>query len=175
MSEAVRVTEAARRGMVTLRGDLSDPGLRAAVADVAGAEIPGPGRIALAGTGGVAWMSPDEVLLMLPADAVAGALGRIGVALAGVHHLAVDVSDARAVFVLEGAGAREVLAKIAPVDLHPAAFGPGDFRRTRLAQVAGAFWCEGEGRFGVVCLRSVADYVGALLRQSAADGVVGIF
>ncbi len=54
------------------------------------------------------------------------------------HHLAADVSDARAVFRIEGAKADQVLAKLCPVDL--ATLEPGELRRTRAAQVAAAFW-----------------------------------
>lgn len=172
---AVTVRDGGLRGMITLRGDLSDPDLRALCEEVTGAAFPDRNRAQVAGQAGLAWMSPDEVLVMVPHAGVGAALARIGAGLAGRHHLAVDVSDARAVIVLDGAGAREVLAKVAPVDLHPAAFRPGDFRRTRLGQVAGAFWCEAPDRFVVVCFRSVADYAFALLAQSAKDGPVGIW
>lgn len=172
---AASVRDAGPRGMITLRGDLADPDLRAICTEVTGAAFPDRNRVALAGEGGLAWMSPDEVLVMVPRAEAAAAVARIGDRLTGRHHLAVEVSDARAVIMLEGRGVREVLAKVAPVDLHPSAFGPGDFRRTRIGQVAGAFWCEAEDRFFVVCFRSVADYAFALLAQSARDGAVGLF
>jgi sarcosine oxidase subunit gamma len=61
-----------------------------------------------------------------------------------------------------------MLAKGTPVDLAPAAFGPGDFRRTRLGQVACAFWMPAPDAFGLICFRSVADHV-ALWLGTAAD------
>ena len=82
----------------------------------------------------------------------------------------IDVSDARALFRIDGPGAREVLAKGAPVDLSPAAFGPGDFRRTRLGQVACAFWTPDGTSFELVCFRSVAAYVFGLLENAAKPG-----
>ena len=161
-------------GMVALRGDLGDESLRAAIVAVAG--VPVPERLCIEGTSarGAAWMSPDELLLFLPRDEVATALSRLGQELSGTHHLALDVSDMRVCLRLEGPGAREVLAKLTPADLHPEAFGPGVFRRTHLGQVAAGIWIEGEGAC-VVCFRSVADYALALLRQSARDGAVGYF
>lgn len=170
---AVTIRDRGLVGMVTLRGDHGL--LRGPAEEAAGVAFPDRNRVNLAGDRGLFWMSPDEALLMLPYAEAGAAVARIGAALEARHHLAVNVSDARAVIGIEGPGAREVLAKVAPVDLHPLAFGPGDFRRTRVGQVAGAFWCEDEGRFGLICFRSVADYVFALLAQSARDGAVGAF
>lgn len=161
-------------GMVALRGDLGDDRLRDAVRALTGTEVPGPLRIEGGSARGAAWMSPDELLLFLPRDEVPAALARLAEALAGLHHLALDVSDLRACLALEGAQAREVLAKLTPADLHPDAFGPGSFRRTHLGQVAAGIWLEGGGA-RVVCFRSVADYALALLGQSAEDGPVGFF
>ena len=168
MPEAVRVSRVDPRGMVTLRGDLA--ALAGAVRAVTGCAVPEPRRVVLDGERGVAWMSPDELMLFVAPGAAAAAVEEIEAALAGVHHLAVDVSDARAVFRLEGAGAREVLAKGAPVDLAPAAFGVGDFRRTRLGQVAAAFWMPEAEVFELMCFRSVAGFVGAWLANAARAG-----
>ena len=88
-------------------------------------------------------------------------------ALAGKHHLAVDVSDARAVFRIEGPKAAEVLMKLRPVDLPPLA--PGELRRTRAAQVACAFWRDDDG-YTLVSFRSVAAYVMGLLQPFGPAG-----
>jgi len=77
---------------------------------------------------------------------------------------------------VRGPHAREVMAKLAPVDLAPAAFTPGMFRRTRMAQVPAAFWMPEEDVFRVVCFRSVAQYVFDLLSIAAQPGSeVGAF
>lgn len=161
-------------GMVALRGDLGDERLAAAVMAVAGVGVPDRLRIEGTSGSGAAWMSPDELLLFVPRDGVTAALTHFEVALAGTHHLALDVSDLRACIRLNGPAAREVLAKLSPADLHPNAFGPGVFRRTHLGQVAAAMWLEGEGA-RILCFGSVGHYALALLRQSAADGAVGFF
>lgn len=169
----VRVAEAGLRGMVTLRVDLGAATVTKAVRDAVGVEVPGVRRAVLAGDRGALWMSPDELLLLVPyADAPAAAL-RVAEALAEVHHLAVDVSDARAVFRLTGDldAVREVLAKLTPADLSPAAFGQGEVRRTKLGQVAAAFWIEEDG-ITLVSFRSVAQYVFDLL-SNAAEREVG--
>lgn len=175
MSEHVRIVRQAP-GMIMLRADLAGPEIAAAVGEATGAEAPGPRRIAVSPRGAAAWMAPDELMLFVAGDAVAGALAGLGAALAGTHHLAADVSDARVVFRLEGFGAREVLAKGAPVDLAPGAFGLGEFRRTRLGQVAAALWSPEPEVFGVMCFRSVAEYVALWLEGAERPGApVGFF
>ena len=163
----VNVQKLQMRGMISLRCDFSN------TTDVVGLGMPGIGQIVAQGDRALAWTSPDEGLLLLPHDDVGTAMAQMSEQFQRVHHLAVDVSDARAVFSLSGQGVREVIAKLAPVDMHPGSFGPGQFRRSRLGQVAAAFWMNENGDVNLICFRSVADYVMALLEQSAKDGPVG--
>lgn len=157
-------------GMITLRGALGSPALKAAVMAAVGVDVPGPRRIEIAGKAAAGWMSPDELLLTLPYAEVPGVLAALTQALAGEHALVVDVSDARAVFRITGPLAREVLMKLCPVDLAPASFGSGELRRTRAAQVAAAFWMSGSEEFTLVSFRSVGRYVFDLLANAAATG-----
>ena len=166
----VTVLDAGPRGMVTVRGDLGDAKLQKAVAKIAGVDFPETGRINLDGARGLAWMSPDELLLLAPHGEVAKTVAELGKALKAQHHLVADVSDARAVFRLEGAACREVLAKLTPADVSASAFGPGMIRRSRLAQVAGAFWMSDAETAEIVCFRSVAVYVRGLLDNAARAG-----
>ncbi|GGH26579.1 sarcosine oxidase subunit gamma [Cribrihabitans marinus] len=166
-----RIEECGLQGMITLRGDLSDQALAAAVTRATGQKkLPEANRARVAGESGVCWMSPDELLLLVPYEEVGGRLEALVAALKDSHALAVNVSDARAVFRVTGDAAREVLAKLAPVDLSRDAFQPGRFRRTRLAQVPAAFWMEEDESFRIVCFRSVADYVFKLLKVAAQPG-----
>lgn len=169
----VTVREMGLQGMITVRGDLSSNKLGSVAKKITGQKMPDQGKAAVENGTGLVWMSPDEVLILLPHADVDAALAQIGKALKNRHHLAVDVSDARAMFRLEGAFAREVMAKLSPQDLHPDAFGPGDARRTRLGQVAAAYWMRDEDTFEIVCFRSVAHYLFDVLAKSASDGPVG--
>jgi sarcosine oxidase subunit gamma len=153
--------------MITLRAAAGTPGLAEAVEGATGCALPAVRRMVRGDGGAVGWMSPDELLLIVPRQRVEAALQAIAAALAGAHHLAVDVSDARAVFRVEGARADQVLRKLCPVDFDRLA--ADELRRTRMAQVAAAFWHQGEG-FSVVTFRSVAGYVLDLLRNAAAPG-----
>lgn len=171
----VRVEEAGLRGMVTLRADLGSAKAKKAVKAAAGVVIPDVRQMARAGDHAALWMSPDEILLVLPHGQAGAVVSRLSKALAGVHHLAADVSDARAVFRLTGDldAAREVLAKLTPADVSPEGLRTGEVRRTRLGQVAAALWIE-EGGVTVVCFRSVARYVFDLLSNAAApEAAVG--
>ena len=162
-----KVAEIGPLGMITLRAKADLPGLPAAVRAATGLELPAVRRIVTAGERSIGWMSPDEWLIVLPYAEVGQALARLAEALKGQHHLAVDVSDARAVFRVDGPRAAEVLMKLSPVD--HARLEPGELRRTRAAQVACAFWREGDG-YTVVSFRSVAAYVMGLLTHSAQPG-----
>ena len=153
-------------GMITLRAKglkALDKAIKAAV----GTKIPAQRRIEVNGDRACGWMSPDEYLLVLPYADVAKALASLAKSLAGQHYLAVDVSDARAVFRIEGDQAADVLRKLSPVDFD--SLEPGELRRTRIAQVAAAMWQQDQG-FTLVCFRSVAGYAMGLLSHSAQPG-----
>ncbi|RME16382.1 MAG: sarcosine oxidase subunit gamma [Alphaproteobacteria bacterium] len=172
------VADAGLTGMVTIRGDLADAGFRAAVKKATGCAVPGQRQIGPARAGGrrLAWMSPDELLLFCGHDEAEALVAALGEALAGQHALAVNVSDARIVLRLEGPACREVMAKLTPADVSPAAFGPGEMRRSRLQQVPAAFYMPDEQSFTVIAFRSVADYVFRLMATAAKPGgEVGLF
>lgn len=164
------VKELGLQGMVTLKADLSTPEVAKAVQAAAGLALPTQRGIVEGESGAVAWMARDELLILCGHDQADACVATLDSQLTGAHHLAVNVSDARAFFAIEGAGAREVLAKLAPVDLRPGVFEPGEMRRTRLAQVPAAFWMTGPNSFRLICFRSVARYVFDILAISAREG-----
>jgi sarcosine oxidase, subunit gamma len=174
MSDAATVTDLPAPGMLILRADLADPAVAAALA-AQGFQAPGVRRVAGGPEAQVLWFAPDEALLIVPRDTAPALREALAAGLGATRHLLVDMSDARALFAIEGPGAREVLARGAPVDLAPQAFGPGDLRRTRLGQVAVAFWCAGPDSFRLVCFRSVADHVRTWLGTAAAAGPAGLY
>lgn len=155
--------------LITYRGDLADPKLAAVLRDALGATMPAQGGLVQGSLGALGWMSPDE-LLILTQEPAGPIVGQIAQAMAGNHHLVLDLSDARAVMVLQGRGVRRILAKVTPADLRPASAPAGSLRRTRIGQVPAAIlFLEDEVR--VLCFRSVARYVFDLLAQSAKDGL----
>lgn len=172
----VRVEETAGQGMIIVRGDLTDKTIVAAVQEVFGVTLPGQRGTAFEGAQGALWMSPDEALLLCPHEEARRRADELAARLREAHALVLDVSDARAMFRLDGPLLREVIAKLAPVDMSPGAFGPGQIRRTRLAQVAVAFWMADASSARLICFRSVASYVFGLLSHAAkADSAVNHF
>ncbi len=168
--QSIRIEDRGPVGQVTLRGDLSSDALRAAVTAGVGIDVPGPLRAVFDGTKGAVWMSPDELLLFTAYDQADALVASLGAALAGEHHMAVNVSDARAVITLAGAGVAEVLAKGAPVDLGAAAFPAGAARRTHIGGVAVGFWRRAEHEWEIVCFRSFARYLFDWLVESSGEG-----
>lgn len=154
-------------GMITLRAKPDVKGLAKAIKAAVGTGVPAVRRIEVEGDRACGWMSPDEYLLILPYGETGAAMAAIAKAMGEDHHLAAVVSDARAVFRVEGAKAEQVLAKLSPVDF--AKLEPNELRRTRAAQVAAAMWRD-EAGYTVVCFRSVAAYMMGLLTHSAAPG-----
>ena len=162
-----KIREIGPLGMITLRAKPDVPGLAEAIRAAVGTDVPAVRKIVSNGDKAAGWMSPDEYLLILPYADTGAALAAIAAALNGQHYLAETVSDARAVFRIEGAKADQVLAKLSPVDF--ATLEPNELRRTRAAQVAAAFWKD-EAGYTLVCFRSVASYVMGLLTHSAQSG-----
>ena len=156
-------------GMVTLKADLGAAKTKKAVKAATGLGMPkerGMSGDEIANS--VAWMAPDEVLILCEhgkADALVATLTK---QLGQAHHLAVNVSDARAVFKIEGSDVREVLGKLTPADL--SALAPREMRRSRLAQVPAAFWMDDTSHATLICFRSVAQYVFDLLANAAREG-----
>lgn len=148
-------------GMVTLRAKPDAPGLALALGAVP------PMRGIVEGNGRrIAWMSPDEYLILTDLKSVPQVLADITKVMESTYHLAVDVSDARAAFHLAGPSADIALSHLCPVDF--ARLPVGEVRRTRLAQVACALWREGDG-ITVVTFRSVARYAFDVLVNAAND------
>lgn len=105
-------------------------GAAAELAGALGAELPPPGRTArLADGSELAWAGLDQWLARGP---VAGP--GLAETLAG-RAAVVDQSDGWAAVTLTGAAAPDVLARLAPVDLAPAAFPSGSAARTELRHV----------------------------------------
>ena len=163
----VSVSENALQGMITLRCDLTAPILKETLRATLGLDVPGMRAVLAKDNYAVAWMSPDELFLFVPYESAGKITATLSEGLGQTHNLVVNVSDARAVFALKGDGVRDVLAKITPVDLRPEVLPEGVMCRTRLGQVAGAFWLTDDTTLWVICFRSVAAYVYGVLTDAA--------
>ncbi|AUH33721.1 sarcosine oxidase subunit gamma [Paracoccus tegillarcae] len=159
------ITAAEGLGMITIRADLDRAG--DAIAAAAGLAIPEATRITTDGSRSLGWMSPDELLLILPTGETAQAIADLEQALTGVHALIADVSEMRAVFDVTGAKPEQALAKLCPVEF--ASMPKDGLRRTRAAQTAVAFWRQNKG-FRIIGFRSTGDYLRLILENAAIAG-----
>ena len=166
----VTIRQKSDHSMFTLRASLASSKVKAALKTCLGVAVPKRGTYAQTGETLLAWMSPDELLIMVPRAAGRASFAALEQALDGLHYLLADVSDARASFSIQGSAAREVVAKLAPMDVSSAQFPIGSFARTRFAQVACAIFVEQEDHLSIICFRSVQDYVFALLCGAAKPG-----
>ena len=115
-------------------------------------------------------MSPDELLYFCTREEVFNRLNLLRESFNSEHTLFLDVSDARAIFSMEGDRVREVVAKLAPIDTDLNSLALGEIRRTRFSQVAAAVWLSEENRATVICFGSVEKYLSDLLLVSSKKG-----
>lgn len=169
----VSVAESGPHGMLTLRGDLSDAAIAAAVQGATGLPVPAPRRISQEGARRVIWFSPDEALIVLDRADLRAVQDDLTTRLGTAHALVADMSDARAMFRLSGPQDHlgEVIARLCPVDM--TRFEVGEVRRTRLAQIAAALWMIEPGVVDLVCFRSVARYAYDILAEAASGPRIG--
>jgi heterotetrameric sarcosine oxidase gamma subunit len=116
----------------------------AALTQALGLGFPPPGRVLEAPGGRIAWSGREQALLM---GAEAPDLGNMAAVT--------DLSDGWVALRLHGADAAAVLARLAPLDLRRARFGPGSAVRTLLAHIM-ALILRREDCFEILVMRSFA-------------------
>lgn len=136
-------------------GALSDA-LRAAH----GVGWPQPGRSEARGEVRIVWAGLDQSFL----------IGTVPDARLGQHAAIIDQSDAWASVLISGTDAREVLARLCPLDLSPQIFKRGHSARSLLGHMQASIQREGADRYRLMVFRSMA---GTLLHelQEAMTGV----
>lgn len=167
---AVSLREIAGRGMIDLRGLASDAAFMAAAKQVLGLDLPTtPRTSAVWGDVSALWLSIDQWLILCPGAKAGELLAALRKALSGIHSLAVDVSDMRAVVRMEGKGSREVLLKGCSLDLLNGEYVPGTVRRMRFAEIAALLHVVEDDAFDIYVFRSYADYAWEFLLATAKD------
>jgi sarcosine oxidase subunit gamma len=133
---------------------------RVLLAPLRGEPAPGPvGRVAAVGGGRIVWAGLGQWLVE----------GEAAASTAGVA--VTDQSDAWAGVALTGTAARDVLARLVPLDLDAAVFLPGTVARSMLRHVALLLIANDDG-FELLVPRSMARTaiadIGAAMRAVAA-------
>ena len=160
-SRGVEMGERAFWGHVNLRGDGTDEAFQAGVERVVGARAPiEPNTVSRVGDMLIAWLGPDEWLVVSPPDVKDGLAAKLQEALTGLHVSVNDISGGQTIIRLRGARARDLLNKGCPLDLHPRAFGAGQCAQSHIAK-SNALIIQVDDRptYDVVVRRSFADYL----------------
>jgi sarcosine oxidase subunit gamma len=167
---SVSLREIPDRGMIDLRGLTSDSAFMSAVRDVLGVALPTEPRTSASwGDVKVLWLSVDQWLILSTRSKAQELLAGLRSALSGIHSLAVDVSDMRAVIRMEGEGCREILMKGTSLDLLDPEYRPGCCRRMRFAEIAALLNVVEENVFDIYVFRSYANYAWDFLCATARE------
>ena len=167
----VSMREIAERGMIDLRGSASDRKFMAAAKSALGVDLPKqPRTTATWGDIRVFWLSPDQWLITCPRAKAQELADQLSQDLVGIHSLAVNVSDMRAIIRLEGEGVREVVMKGAAIDLTHGDYPPGTVRRMRFAEIAALLHVVEDNVMDIYVFRSFAQYTWDFLRKAARKG-----
>ena len=142
-------------GQLTVLGVFDRAGLTKALETAHGVALPDPLQSTAKGDVQCLWFGREEALLVgpVPDEALAK------------HAALVDVSDGWAVAELQGPGAEDVLARLAPVDLRAAAFKPGQTLRSPLRDMPAAITRTDTG-FLLMVYRSMAATLVQELRRA---------
>ena len=133
-------------------------GKEAAVARaLGGAALPHPGRVERAGEGRLVWVGPGRCLL----------IGRAAPEGLRVIAAVVEQGDGIAAAVLQGPAARDVLARLVPIDLRDAAFPEGATARTMLVHMSVTLSRVGAEAYEILAFRSM----GATLVREVAEAM----
>ena len=166
----VSIREIGERGMIDLRGLVTDRKFMAAVKGVLGIDLPKTPRTSASwGDSKVFWLSPDQWLITTARGKAQGLTEELTKELGSVHSLAVNVSDMRAIIRLEGEGAREVVMKGTSIDLTEG-YEPGTVRRMKFAEIAALLHIVEDKVIDIYAFRSYADYAWEFLRKAARKG-----
>ncbi len=168
----VRMSEAAFRGQIALRGDASTETFVDAVKEIFGVDVPvKPNTTSMPGSARyLLWLGPDEWLAVVPAGSEGDTVAAFRERMEGEHFAVTDVSGSRTVITIAGEKARDVLMKGASIDLHPKAFGPGQCAQTGIARCHMLLHqTSDEPAYDIYVHRSFADYLWRWLEDAARE------
>ncbi|MEL7106801.1 MAG: sarcosine oxidase subunit gamma family protein [Pseudomonadota bacterium] len=115
----------------------------AALTSALGVGLPAPNEALSARAARALWCGPGQALVLGDCPALPGAA-------------VVDQSDGFAALQIDGAGARDVLARLTPLDVRAAVFGEGQTARSLIGHMTGQITPVGREAFELMVMRSMA-------------------
>jgi len=165
---AVQLVEQPFVTMVGVRIDPDSSGARG-IDEALGAPLPRRvGETSQAGRHTALWLGPDEWLVVSESDAEP-LVDQLRTAAGDTPAQVLDLSANRTLIELAGPGARSVLEKGCPSDLHPRSFADGAAVLTTLARVPVLLWKVDADHFRVLPRASLAPYVAAWLLDAVRE------
>ncbi len=149
----ITVEEAPPRSVAGIGAFRDQAGVLAALRAEFGADVPVACRSVRAGGVALSCLAPGRFLASGAREA--GLPGRLADRLAGLAAIT-DQSDMWAVFVVSGAAAREVLARVVPVDIGDEQFRQGHVALTRAGHVDVRLWRSEGQTYEIAATRSFA-------------------
>jgi sarcosine oxidase subunit gamma len=119
-----------------------------------------------AGERAALWLGPDEHLLLAPDGTQERIAAELEIALAGIPHSLVDVSQRQVAIPVAGANARDLLSSGCPLDLDPDVFPVGTCTRTLFGKAEVLLWRASAEEYHLEVGRSFAGYVLGCLREA---------
>ena len=121
-----------------------------------GLDLPGMGGSASGRGVSLHGTAPEQWLAVAPGAAAGSLAARLDKKL-GDMAMVSDQSHGRTVMMMQGARARDVLAKGTALDLRPTSFRPGMCAATQIGHVGVLIACTGEDSFELSVFRSFAE------------------
>lgn len=170
MSEVISANLRVRRGLglVSIAVPKPQPGdFAQALQGQCGLALPEPGHWVGNDTLALLWCAPQQFLAVGEADATQQLMGALPTSA-----LTIDLAGSRMVVRLSGTAARDILARMVPLDLHPRAIGPGRVASTIAAHIGVQIWqIDDAPTYDIACLVS---YSGSLLRAFQLSGAPSV-
>jgi sarcosine oxidase subunit gamma len=144
-----------------------------AAAEHFGAPAPKKLLAVRAGKATLIWSGPDQFLFLAARSAGSSAIDAARQPFAGIASLS-EQSDGRALIRISGPRARDMLAKVCSLDLHPAAFPAGSAAATSIDHTPVTLWrgedgADGAAVFNLLVFSSFAESLCHTIVDSGAE------
>ncbi|MFL9950027.1 sarcosine oxidase subunit gamma family protein [Paraburkholderia agricolaris] len=130
---SLRVSEIPLHGIIRIQGGSESAQTRAIIESVLALNLPLPERSTQDKSKRLAWVGPNEWLVLCAVEEELGILNELTKALADQFSTVTLVSDSRVSFLVAGDVAADFVAKGCAIDLHATAFPVGATVTTRFA------------------------------------------